>query len=151
MSESLRKKIVFATLPLAILWAWFNYPSAKKAPAAQFSDQLAVPAATVVAAPDPGRPQIDIEQKAQEGWGQDPFRCYTYRAARSTTENRVSTRLEWVLGGIVYSHSNPFALINKKAVKIGDRVGRATVVRIEKESVTLEYQGRQITLKLNKG
>ena len=29
MSEGLRKKIVFATLPLAILWAVFSYPDCK--------------------------------------------------------------------------------------------------------------------------
>ena len=33
MSESLRKKLIYATLPLAMIWAAFNLTGKKSAPA----------------------------------------------------------------------------------------------------------------------
>ncbi len=151
MSESLRKKLVFATLPIAVIWAFFNYPGGNDAPARPSPEQATTPATRAVVKAAPHRPLIDLEQQELEAWGTDPFRSYTTRAADVKPKKPAATRLEWILGGIVYNHSNPLALINKKAVRIGDRVGLATVVEINKKSVTLEYQGRRITLKINKG
>jgi hypothetical protein len=42
------------------------------------------------------------------------------------------------LQGIFYRPANPAALINAKTVGIGDRIGNATVVAIDRSSVTLE-------------
>lgn len=147
MSENLRKKIVFATLPLAIIWAAFNWP-AKKTPLQP--EVPMVPPQVVVPTPthEPNPTLIDIERERAEPWGLDPFRTYTYRNPSSKTRNN---QLTWVLGGIIYSNTKPVAFINKRSVQIGDKVGEATVVAIEKHSVTLEYQGRRIKLNLYKG
>jgi len=155
MSDSLRKKIVFATLPLAILWAVFSYPSKKTTP------QPGVPEATVSAqtpviapsVPAPTKPAlaIDVEAKRNEPWGDDPFRSLGHYSRRQADDNGEPTSLAWALAGIIYSDNNPIALVNSHMVGVGDRIGSATVVAIDRESVTLEYQGRTITLKLNKG
>lgn len=150
MSESLRKKIILTTLPLALVWAFFNFPT-EKAPVAPGPattiaplTQISVPAS--VTAQIPG--QIKIVDKQSESWGQDPFRSYSYRTKPAATG---SQSLEWSLAGIIYNNVNPLAFINKKTVRIGDKVGNATVIAIEKESVTIEYRGRKIKLNLNKG
>lgn len=145
MSESLRKKIVFATLPLAVIWAAFNWPATKKPPQAE---ALAPQVVVVTPTNQPNPTLIDIEREQAEPWGLDPFRTYTYRSPSSGTGNN---QLEWVLGGIIYSNSNPLAFINSRSVRIGDKVGEATVVAIEKKSVTLEYRGRRLKLSLHKG
>lgn len=155
MSENLSKKIVFAILPLAIFWAVFNYPSKKTSP------QLPVPEATVSAeapltassaqTPVRSAPAIDIEARRREPWGDDPFRSPGHYSRRQADDNSEPTSLAWALAGIIYSDNNPIALVNSHMVGVGDKVGSATVVAIDRESVTLEYQGRTITLKLNKG
>lgn len=149
MSESLRKKIVFASLPLAIIWAIFNYPSRPRSVPAPAVTQTAAP---IVATPTPAKPpaeSIIIAQEQREPWGPDPFRTYTYRAATRGGADRSSPG--WTLAGIIYSQNKPMAFINSRMVAVGDRIGSATVVAIDKESVTLEHQGRRIRLTLNRG
>jgi cytoskeletal protein RodZ len=52
------------------------------------------------------------------------------------------------LQGIYYSRSNPSALISGKAVFVGETVGEARVLRIERESVVLEEGGKTNVLRL---
>ena len=154
MSESFRKKIVFASLPLAIIWALFNYPSKKnqtQAPATEAavsteSQAMATPIQAQVTAPV----AIDVEAKRREPWGSDPFRS-SVNPGRAPADPSESSSLSWVLAGIIYNEQNPIAFVNRHMVGVGDRVGSATVTAIDRESVTLEYQGRTITLKLHKG
>ena len=151
MSEGLRKKIVFASLPLAIVWAVFSY-SGKKSTAQGDTPQVATPLTVApIMSPHPVRPSsarlINIAEKQAEPWGADPFRTRVAQPAAAGT----NTQLAWTLGGIIYSHHNPLAFINKQMVRTGDRVDKATVVSISKKTVVLDYRGRQITLKLSKG
>ena len=149
MSASLRKRIVFCTLPLAVLWAVFNLPSNKPTQVSPPS----LPESQVTQAVQPIEPDpllIDVEEKARQPWGQDPFRSYTYRR-QVKPRAADNTALEWVLGGIVYNHNNPLAFVNNQTVHIGDKLGQATVVAIDKRTVTIEYRGQRIELKLNKG
>jgi len=150
MSEGLRKKIVFTTLPLAILWAVFNYSNSKPA-----SPVKAPPAASIqTVAPITNSPKlpdarlINIEDKQAEPWGEDPFRTFS---GRPMATSKASSQLAWTLGGIIFSHQAPVAFINKQIVRVGDRVDGATIVSINKKSVVLDFRGRQITLKLSKG
>ena len=154
MSESLRKKIVFASLPLAIIWALFNYPSKKnqtQAPATMAaisaeSQATATSVQTQVKAPV----AIDVDARRREPWGSDPFRS-SVNHGRAPVDQSETNALSWVLAGIIYNEQNPMAFVNRHMVGVGDRVGSATVTAIDRESVTLEYQGRTITLKLHKG
>lgn len=55
---------------------------------------------------------------------------------------------ELKLQGILYSTSNPSAIISGTTVRLNDRVAGALVVAITPRSVTLEYQGERKTLAL---
>jgi len=50
--------------------------------------------------------------------------------------------------GIFYTAKNPAAVINSKMVHVGDQVGDAKVIAIDKDSVTLESDGRKKVLTL---
>jgi hypothetical protein len=155
MNDNLRKKVVFAILPLAIFWAVFNYPSKETSP------QPPIAAATIsaktpqvapsVQATVRSTPAVDVEARRRQPWGDDPFRSPGHFSPRQSGGNDESTSLAWALAGIVYSDQSPIALVNSHMVGVGDKVGSATVVAIDRESVTLEYQGRSIILKLHKG
>ena len=155
MSDSLRKKVVFATLPLAILWAVFSYPSKKttsQPPSPETTASAATPLiVSSVQTPVKPTPAIDVEAKRKEPWGDDPFRLPGHYSRRQAGAGNEPMSLTWVLAGIIYSDQSPIAFVNSHMVGVGDKVGTATVVAIDRESVTLEYQGRTITLKLNKG
>ena len=150
MSESLRRKIIFATLPLALAWAAFNMIGKKaSAPVPAPAEVLqSVPSSEpTVLHPTP----VELKANLNSPWGRDPFQSRSHHTgARSAFGARPST-VAWALAGIIHNHQQPLALINNRMVGIGDRVDSATVVAIDKESVTLEYQGRQIKLKLSKG
>ncbi|MCD6250162.1 MAG: hypothetical protein J7J98_07535 [candidate division Zixibacteria bacterium] len=149
MSEGLRKKIIFATLPLAILWAVFNYSN--KNSTAQIETQPVASLQTVAPIANSELPDarfINIEDKQAEPWGEDPFRT---SSRRQVTNSNDRSQMAWILGGIIFSHQSPVAFINKQIVRVGDSVDGATVVSINKKSVVLDYRERQITLKLSKG
>ena len=149
MSEGLRKKIIYATLPLALIWAVWNFAgkSAKDAEPAP-SPTMQLDSMLTVVKSEPATVGLDYRNDAP--WGRDPF------GNRSTADadqrpSPSSEKLAWVLAGIVYSNHQPMALINSRMVKVGDRIGEATVVAIDKQSVTLDHQGQRIRLTLNKG
>lgn len=52
------------------------------------------------------------------------------------------------LQGIFYRPSRPSAVINSKTVFVGDRVGQAKVLAIDRESVTLQSDGQTKVLTL---
>jgi len=152
VSEATRKKLVYVTLPLAIIWAIYAYPTKKPqlpmeqpAPAAA---QLA-PAVPRMVAVSPSTRTINIEEKQKASWGADPFRTDVRRSPGRQTSN--ASDATWVLGGIVYSEINPMAFINSMSVGVGDTVADARVVEIGRQTVTLEHKGRQFTLSVYKG
>jgi thioredoxin-related protein len=53
------------------------------------------------------------------------------------------------LQGIVYSSSHPTAMINGSICEVGDTVKGARVIKIERETVTVEYEGQTKVLQLN--
>ena len=152
MTEKTRKIVVASTLPLALIWAAFNLDFGgddREEAAAEYAMIQPVQATPRTIAAAPTNPKlIDIEQFQEAPWGQDPFRCYRYGGV---PEQRPTNNLAWILGGIIYSADYPMAFVNKRAVKIGDKVDGATVVAIDNQVVTLEYQGKTITLKVNEG
>jgi putative nucleotidyltransferase with HDIG domain len=52
------------------------------------------------------------------------------------------------LNGIFYSSTDPAAIVNGKSVRAGEKVGEATVVRINRGAVTLDINGERKTLSL---
>ncbi|MCL5269641.1 MAG: hypothetical protein M1457_03585 [bacterium] len=54
----------------------------------------------------------------------------------------------WRLEGIFYDEANPLAVIDDNIVKIGSRVGGASVVEIRRDCVVLEQGGSRRELHL---
>ena len=150
MSEGLRKKLIYATLPLALIWAAFNMSGKKDAstspePLATTTPDTATSVARAV------HPVKDLEYHKDVPWGRDPFGTSTTSPPAAPSRPSGAEKLAWVLAGIVFSNQQPMALINSHMVKVGDRISGATVVEITKDSVTLEDQGRRIKLTVSKG
>jgi len=66
----------------------------------------------------------------------------------STETLKRTTGPELVLNGIMYLEEGPRAIINNFIVETGDSVLGARVAEINRESVILEYENVEITLKL---
>lgn len=52
------------------------------------------------------------------------------------------------LSGIVFGAGQVYAIINDKILEVGDKIGQAKIVRIEKDKVILSSNNQQITLTL---
>lgn len=147
MSESTRKKIIAGILVVVVIWGYQNLkpPSDKPAPRKDTAAEVQKPAPKVAQAAAPKL--VNVEQKVKEPWGSDPFRVVKSRKSPGQKESA----LKWVLSGILYNSSSPTAIINKKPVKQGDLINGARVVRIDKKTVTLEYNGNRMTVTVTKG
>jgi len=53
-----------------------------------------------------------------------------------------------IVKGIVYSEDNPSAVIGNQILRVGDRISGATVVKINKDSVEFEIDGKRWTQKV---
>jgi len=145
MRARFRKALVYASLPVALLWAVFSFTGDKPKhgePAAPGPTAASKqPSAAGVVRP------ADLDSKIHQPWGGDPFRS----TGPSNGPERTVTGLALALGGIVFHELHPMAFINGRTVQVGDTIGGATVVAIDRRSVTLEHQGRQVKLSVNKG
>jgi type II secretory pathway component PulC len=152
MNERVRKALIFLTLPAAVIWGIYNYPSDKTQSAPVTENPLPQPDSVVTAspaAPQPDSRQINVAENAEADWGRDPFRCFAVgsKAAPSAPQQQLS----WILKGIIYNTDAPVAYINNRQVRIGDVVNQARVKEINRSSVILDHNGRQIQLTVNKG
>ena len=154
MKERRRRIIIFAALPVALVWGYYNLfikPARTTGYAPTSEAQNAVSAATdLLSRPD----SLDAAIAAikAENWGADPFRMGSRSQVPSYSAPAAKlSEPVWQLNGIIYNETIPFAYVNSKSVKVGDKVNSATVVAIDRKSVTLEYNGGRITLSLRKG
>ena len=53
-----------------------------------------------------------------------------------------------VLTGIVHSEDNPAAIIGTQIMHAGDKIGDASIVKVEKDAVTFEWKGQTKILKV---
>ena len=148
MSESTRKGMVYAALVLAIIWAAYNFfPDDKKGAATDPTADSQAAAALAPAIPTPKSP-IDVAEMKKVRWGDDPFHTPARTMPKST---KPESHPIWDLSGIVYNAQNPLAIINDKAVRVGDIIDNAEIIKIEKKSVTLQYRGKRIQVTVAKG
>ena len=73
MTERTRKWLVYLTLPVAITWAAFNFPTGKSESAAVEESSIIAPVSAPVAK-RPGADLINIKERQAAAWGADPFR-----------------------------------------------------------------------------
>ncbi|MBN2226593.1 MAG: hypothetical protein JW763_04450 [candidate division Zixibacteria bacterium] len=91
---------------------------------------------------------IDLGKYEQLPWGRDPF--YLAQGEQPTTPASSPNSTSWTLNGILFNALAPSAVINKRVVRTGDQINGARVVKIDKRQVTLEKDGEQIILHMNK-
>ncbi len=156
MNEAVRKRVVYSVLVAAILFGLYNFTIGKKV-ASLPTDPGHAPSVAVVDTLGSSRPKIDLEESAAKPWGRDPFvRTGTVSPRNavpsSPTAYQSPTRSAiWILTGIVYSSTSPLAYINQKAVRVGDIVDQARVVKIDKNKVVLEHNGDRFDIYVTKG
>ncbi len=143
MSEKTRKILVYLSLPLAIAWGVWSLTKNK---ATTDSEGVAtIEALTAEQVSAPVTAVFDTAAVSQMPWGRDPFE------SSSVPRPAAPEALTWVVSGIMYNSSSPIAYVNREMVHEGDTIADATVIKIDKRSVTLEYQGSQITISVTKG
>ena len=77
---------------------------------------------------------------AQPAWTmEDPTRPSAYRA-------QVSVARDYELQSVLLSGARRIAFVNGKALSVGDSLGSAKVVSIDRDRVILRSQGREIAL-----
>jgi len=84
-----------------------------------------------------------------------PFALRQYRLEKQTKQagtaapkpSRKSTT-RWVLNSILYAPGRQRAIVNGRLLAVGERIGGARLVAIERDRVRLRLQDRSITLKL---
>ena len=69
-----------------------------------------------------------------------------YTGQTATDEELYALRESLKLNGIVYNKARPKAMLNGRAIGIGSIVQGATVTDIQKDSVTLSYKNRTMTM-----
>lgn len=146
MNSSLRTKLVYASLPIALIWAATNYSPDKKTAGTSKPARPVIQTVPKATGAVDAR-LIDIEKEFSKPWGADPFRT----TAISPQVKPPVQKIQWFLSGIVYSKDNPLAFINKRSVRIGEVVDQARVVAIQRKSVIIDYKGQRLTLTVKKG
>ncbi len=145
MNPALRKKLVFASLPIAIIIAVIHFSgensSHQPAGQTQLADSPPLPSGTT-AAPIPA---VDFAMFDTLSWGRDPFEgTPVVQPSLPVAENAP----EWKLGGIMYGDGEPTAVINGKIVTRGDEINGAKILKIGPKSVTIEIDGEAKTVSI---
>ena len=149
MNDKTRKGIIFVVFAATCVWGYFNLfrkPQVAESAQPDLATVTALSSAGVSTGPD----SLTLAELRISSWGDDPFKKGTARTPESRSVERPSSP-HWNLSGIVYSPTDPLAIINGKMVRVGDTVDDAKVAKIEKKKVTLDYSGSSITLTVDKG
>lgn len=141
MSEKTRKRIVYLALVAAIVWGAYNFLGRRHT--IEIAAPETIQPATAQSSPTGSGEHPDILADTDRPWGSDPFRT------RHTASGHSGPA--WVLTGIVYNSTSPLAYINRKAVREGESIDNAKVMKIERKSVTLKYQGSEFTIRVSRG
>jgi hypothetical protein len=80
----------------------------------------------------------------------DPLRSDALENVQAETEAKTGTPVRVVVNGILYSEDKASAVVGNKIVRQGDRIQGATVIRIDKDSVEFEMNGRRWTEKVRR-
>ncbi|PWB76452.1 hypothetical protein C3F09_00340 [candidate division GN15 bacterium] len=154
MTEARRKKILYVVLVAAVIFGIYNFSQPRKRYVPGDMTQAEQSPAPTVAPAAPSRPPVNIDGLRKASWGRDPFRRVSHPQPEHRNTPVVSqpeSAPGWKLSAIVFSSSMPLAIVNGKAVKVGDIVDRAKVVAIDQKKVTLLYNGANIEIRVGKG
>lgn len=143
MNEKMRKRLVYSSLVLAVIYGAYNFSSGGKQLIVEESHTIEPIAGTHSPIVEKLRRET-ITKLESEDWGRDPF-------GKPKRAVEAVPRQTWTLRGIIFSPTNPLAYINGARVGVGDKVNNATVVAIDKRKVTLEFGGSQFDVYVRKG
>jgi len=142
MSETVRKRIMYGVLVLAVLWGVYNLDFGADNPDPSPAGASRTAVETKVQQTSPPSQQVDIARHESAPWGADPFRVI------KRTRKAPTVRPEWNLKGIIFNNERPMAIINNRTLMVGQTVEGATITSIDKHRVLLNYSGERITLKV---
>jgi len=147
MNESLRKKLVFGLLAVAIVWGIWNNPfkgddvtdlgGSSVDPGTMLGDTL-----TDVIESGPS----DVDYAVAEEWGSDPFPRSRTKAIERSTEPVVRLKLS----AISASGGSYMAIINGSVVSENSTIEGWKVASISSSEVTLNKSGRSKKLKVGR-
>lgn len=157
MTESKRKLILAIALGAAVIWGYANEPwKSKSAP------EPPSPAAQSLVAPGDGAPlaasqriarspvsTVELAALRNRQWGADPFFHPGARPKRKSPAKPAST--SYRLKAILYNDTAPSAYLNNQAVRVGDTIDGATVLKIERRSVTLKRGDETFSIRVKRG
>jgi hypothetical protein len=149
VTERTRKKIVYLLLVGAIVYGAYNFRTAPKPAAVDQAGSITVEAGATVQAAVPALP--DLTDLKARPWGRDPFGSKKVYTVAPKIGGPAPVRLSWTLTGVVYNERHPLAVISGMTVGVGDMVNQARVIQIEKNKVTLEYNGSRFDIFVTKG
>ncbi|MFQ5452561.1 MAG: hypothetical protein ACE5D6_00030 [Candidatus Zixiibacteriota bacterium] len=147
MTTKTKIKALSLILVAVSIWAYFNLKSDTKDNTEAISTEsieTIMPKKNIV-----NNKLVNIENKTKEKWGRDPFR--NKKPKKRVIKKTRTKSISWKLSGILFNSDSPIAIINNKPVKIGDKIGNAKVITIDKKSVILEHNGNKITITVTKG
>lgn len=148
MTESTRKRIVYVSSTVAVLWAGWTWFGEERPPVTH----APLPAEKVaVATPEClEKAFIDVNGYAGKAWGSDPFRTWPQAPQRGPV-SKAAQEISWIVTGILHSPDNPMAFVNGRSARIGDTVDGAKIVAIDRKKVTLLFKGRRLQVAVKKG
>jgi len=96
-------------------------------------------------------PEVIVRPKVEYKAGdlKDPFQRYKEEKippGAQQKESGLSTPPSLTVQGIIWGGRFPQAIINNKVVKVGDTIEGARVISIDKEGITLLFEGMQYNL-----
>jgi len=144
MSDGLRKKIIYLTLPIAVIIAVVHFSTLETV--SDKNDSPANKSDNLQSLSGKGKQsKEDFAGYKELEWGRDPFigarPIHAVKTAIPESDN-------FRLGGIMLGDGSPTAIINQKIVRPGDVIDGAKVIKINKNSVTLEIKGETKQLSL---
>jgi hypothetical protein len=146
MNEKHRKMIVYIGAVICLSWTAYNYTPDMPEPLQP--EQTPTNRPVISIQPVIEKDFVSLEDQHEKEWGRNPFRSWPGSKLKN---NENKNNLAWIVGGILYSPATPIAYINGRAVKTGDTIDGATIISINKMTVTLEHKGQTFTLSVNKG
>lgn len=150
MTEQKRKIVVYVIFVLAIIYGVANlYPkSTDKEHKSNLDKSAQLENAQNIIAKYADPKLFDTLSLHTKSWGSDPFQVLHQNISKKTY-SRINAQL--VLSGILYNKNNPVAIINKKTLRVGDKIENAKIIKINRRDVIIKENGKNITLTISKG
>jgi len=164
MTETKRKIILGVILGVAVIWGYSNEPwkREKPEPSTQTlahvatsidtaTNRLTENAQTKAAINATKVTEAQLAHIRDAKWRVDPFFKFSNMQSVAGPKQTDVHRATYQLKGIVYNQTSSMAFMNNQTVREGDIIDGATVVKIERRSVTLRRGSKIFTVKVNRG